>query len=28
LMTGTIAGMRKSAEKQATAKKFTLLHRK
>jgi spermidine/putrescine transport system permease protein len=28
LMTGTIAGMRKSAEKQATAKKFKLLHRK
>jgi len=28
LMTGTIAGMRKSAENQATAKKFTLLHRK
>ena len=28
LMTGTIAGMRKSAEKQATAKKFNLLHRK
>jgi spermidine/putrescine transport system permease protein len=28
LMTGTIAGMRKSAEKQANAKKFKLLHRK
>jgi spermidine/putrescine transport system permease protein len=28
LMTATIAGMRKSAEKQATAKKFKLLHRK
>ena len=28
LMTGTIAGMRNSAEKQATAKKFKLLHRK
>lgn len=28
LMTGTIAGMRKSSEKQATAKKFKLLHRK
>jgi hypothetical protein len=27
-MTATIAGMRKSAEKQATAKKFKLLHRK
>jgi hypothetical protein len=27
-MTGTIAGMRKSAEKQANAKKFKLLHRK